>query len=148
MRNIIKNILKEEIDSQSERVKSIVYKYGIDRAIEMIVGGKDTIRNVYQSNPLEFLEQFNNLTPVEKGDRIYYVDKYNKPLFMYFQGKKNGDVYINYYRIWLFFKEVIGLEYSEIQEIIKNWLEETYNLKGLTPTTVHYSYQYNVGRDL
>ena len=36
MRNIIKNILKEEVDSRYERVKSIVNKYGIEQAIEMV----------------------------------------------------------------------------------------------------------------
>jgi len=69
MRNIIKQVLNEEVDLRSERIKSIVNKYGIDKAIEMIVGGKNTIRNVYQSNPLEFLNQFNDLIPVEKDGK-------------------------------------------------------------------------------
>jgi hypothetical protein len=32
-----------------------------------------------------------------------------------------------------------GLKYSEIQELIKEWLEETYNLRGLTPTVMNDS---------
>ena len=133
MRNIIKNILKEEIDSKSDRVKSIVNKYGIERAIKLVVGGIDTIKQAYQYNPLEFLNQFNDLTQIEKGDKIVYVDKDNIPLFMYYPNHKNRGVYMNYDRIWLFFDVVIGLKYSEIKEIIKNWLEETYNLRELTP---------------
>ena len=133
MRNIIKQILKEEIDSKSERIKSIVNNYGFEQAIDMIAGGKDTIRNAYQDNPKSFLNQFNDLTPVEKDDKIYYVDKDRLPLFMYNQNEENGDVYINYYRIWVFFEKVIGLDNKVIQNIIKNWLEETYNIIGLTP---------------
>ena len=141
MRNIIKNILKEEVDSRYERVKSIVNKYGIEQAIEMVAGGIDTIRIVYEDNPESFLDQFNNLTPVEMNNKIYYVDKNGSPLFYYFPDEKNGYVYIYYYRIWMFFSDVLELKYSETQDIIKNWLEKNYNIKGLTPTST-------VARDL
>jgi hypothetical protein len=135
MRNIIKNILKEEIDSKSERVKSIVNKYGIERALEMVVGGKETIRNAYQDNPSEYLNQFNNLTPVEKDNIIYYVDEDKMPLFQFYSDNTNKYVYINVRKIWMFFYEIIGLkyEYEEIQHILINWLEEVYNIKGLIP---------------
>ena len=136
MRNIIKHILKEEYDSKSDRVKSIVYKYGIKQAIELVVGGVDTIRQAYEDNPLEFLNQFNDLTSFEKNSIIFYVDKDRNPLFYYYPNKENGYVYINNNRIWVFFEKVIGLKYSEIQTIINNWLEETYNLRGLTPGTL------------
>ena len=148
MRNIIKNILKEEIDSKSERVKSIVNKYGIDKAIEMVAGGPDTIRNAYQDNPSSYLNQFNDLTPIQKNDKIYYVDKDRLLLFYYYPDDKNGYVYINYNRIWEFFDVVIGLEDTEIQTIINNWLEETYNLRGLTPFKASSLSIYKVGRDI
>jgi hypothetical protein len=133
MRSIIKQVLKEEVDSKSERVKSIVNKYGIERAIKLVAGGKDTIKQAYQDNPLEFLDQFNDLKPKEINDKIYYIDKDNLPLFFYKYNGRNGFVYINYDRIWMFFEVVIGLESYKIKYIIKNWLEDTYNLKGLTP---------------
>ena len=133
MRNIIKHILKEEYDSKSERVKSIVYKYGIKQAIELVVGGVDTIRQAYEDNPLEFLNQFNDLTPFEKNSIIFYVDKDRLTLFMYHTNEKNRYVYIDYDRIWMFFDVVIGLKYYETQDIIKNWLEDTYNITGLKP---------------
>ena len=148
MRNIIKQILKEEIDSKSERIKSMVNRFGFDQAIEMIVGGMDTIKQAYQDDPVSFLEQFNDLTPVEKDGKIFYVDKDRLPLFMYYQDKKNGNVYINYDRIWMFFSDVIGMEYKEIQGIMKNWLEQTYNLKGLTPKCGLLSKSYSVGTNI
>ena len=133
MRNIIKHILKEEYDSKSDRVKSIVYKYGIKQAIELVVGGVDTIRQAYEDNPLEFLNQFNDLTSFEKNSIIFYVDKDRLTLFMYHSNEKNRYVYIDYDRIWVFFEKVIDLGYSETQDIIKNWLEDTYNITGLKP---------------
>ena len=132
MRNIIKQVLKEEFDSKSERVKSMVNKYGINRSIELVVGGMDTIKQVYQDNPESYLDQFNDLIPVEKDDIIYYVDKDNMPLFQILN-MENRFIYISNKRIWLFFEEVIGLDYDEIAYFITKWLEEVYGIKGFIP---------------
>jgi hypothetical protein len=118
-----------------DKIKSVIYKHGIFKSIDIIVGGKDTIKQIYINNPSEFLNQFNDLTIVETDKKIYYVDKDRLPLFYYYPDEIDGYVSINYDRIWMFFSDVIGLKYSEIQTIINNWLEETYNLRGLTP---HY----------
>ncbi len=77
--------------------------------------------------------EFGDLTPVVKGNRTFYVDKDRKPLFFYYQNEKNGSVYINYERIWVFFESIFGLKRPQTQEIVKIWLEQTYNLRGLTP---------------
>ena len=148
MKVLIKKILKEEVDSRSERIKSIVNKYGIKRAINMVAGGVDTIRQAYQDNLISFLNGFNDLTPVQENDIIYYVDENRLPLFYYYPKQKNGNVFINYDRIWLFFEGVFGLKYSETQSIIKNWLEETYNLRGLTPNCDIQTVFTAVGRNL
>ena len=84
-------------------------------------------------------EIYGNLKPVEKDGKIFYVDLESKPLFMYdvrAQLKKIMNYlyyYIDYYRIWSFFESYFGMEYNEIQDLMKVWLGETYNLKGLTP---------------
>jgi hypothetical protein len=78
-------------------------------------------------------DKFGNLKPIVKGDRTIYVNEDRLPLFYYYQDKKNGYVYINYNEIWSFLKSFFGLEYEQMKGIITYWLEETYNLKGLTP---------------
>jgi hypothetical protein len=125
-------ITEEQNEKLNQKVKSMVNKYGFEYTLEFF-DNKDIIKHAYQDNPSEFLDQFNDLTPVEDGDGIYYVDEDGSPLFMYYPDRINGIVYIDFYRIWLFFSEIIGMEYKEIQGIMKNWLGETYNIKGLTP---------------
>ena len=132
MRNIIKQVLKEEFDSKSERVKSMVNKYGINRSIELVVGGMDTIKQVYQDNPESYLDQFNDLIPVEKDDIIYYVDKDNMPLFQILN-MENRFIYISNKRIWWFFEVVLNLDYDEIAYIITKWLKEVYGITGFKP---------------
>jgi hypothetical protein len=74
-----------------------------------------------------------DLTKVVKSSRTFYVNKDGLPLFYYYHFKKNGDVYISYDIIWSFFESNFNMNDFQIQEILKVWLSETYNLKGLTP---------------
>ena len=137
MRNIIKQVLKEDIDNRSERIKSIVNKYGLKRSIDMIAGGVKTIRQVYDDNPLEFLNQFNNLTPVERDDyydtRIYYMDENNNPIFYYEENSNLKKVYFNFYLLWVFFI-YMGYTNEDTINILKKWLYDTYGIRGFEPT--------------
>jgi len=123
-------ITEEQNEKLNHKVKSMVNKYGFEETIRLFDNNKDIIRRAYMDNPSSFLNQFNDLIPVEKDDKIFYVDKDRLQLFYYYP---DGRVYINYDRIWMFFEGVIGLNRSDIEYIINNWLEETYNLVGLTP---------------
>jgi hypothetical protein len=78
-------------------------------------------------------KEFGDLSPAVVGDKTFYVDENRKRLFMYFQDSKNGCIYINYERIWVFFESIFGLKDPQTQEILTIWLEETYNLRGVIP---------------
>ena len=78
-------------------------------------------------------KEYGNLTKVLKGGKTYYVDQYGLILFMYFQDRKDGYVYINYERIWQLLETIFGMKYQQIKNILKIWLEETYNLRGYIP---------------
>ncbi len=127
-------ITEEQSEKLNHKIKSMINKFGFKETIRLFDNNSEIIKRAYIDNPLTYLNQFNDLTPIEKDNKIYYVDKDRNPLFYYYPNKENGYVYINHGRIWKFFSKVIGLEYSEIQDIIKNWLEETYNIEGLTPS--------------
>ena len=79
---------------------------------------------------------FGNLIPVVKDNKTYYVNEDRLPLFYYYQDSKNEYVYINYREIWSFLESMFGMEYQQIQGVMRDWLEETYNLKGLTPYSI------------
>ena len=78
-------------------------------------------------------DKFGNLKPIVRDDKTFYINEDRLPLFYYFQDEKNGYVYINYDEIWSFLKSIFALKSLQIKGIITHWLEETYNLKGLTP---------------
>jgi len=80
-----------------------------------------------------FLNRFNDLEKVIRNGRVYYVDKDRNLLFYYYQNIKNDYIWVNYDRIWSFFEEFFLMKEQEIQGILKDWLEETYKIKGFTP---------------
>jgi hypothetical protein len=142
-------ITEHQNEKVNHKIRFAVEKLGLSQAREIM--GDELIKQGYIDNPLSFLDQFNNLRPVEKDDEIYYVDNDNLALFSYYkkeQESKNGDYYINYYRIWSFFEDVMGYDYTEIQEIMKEWLGTTYNLRGLTPFHLKRDLFDDVGNDL
>ena len=47
--------------------------------------------------------------------------------------RKNGEVYIDYDEIWSVLGSKFGLNYTETQKLTKVWLDEVYNLRGVTP---------------
>ena len=127
-------ITEEQNEKVNRKIRLAVEKLGLEQAREMM--GDELIKQGFIDNPSSFLNQFNNLRPVEMDNEIYYVDNDNLPLFSYYKEdweSKNSYYHINYYRIWLFFDEIMGYNYTEIQEIMKEWLGTTYNLRGLTP---------------
>lgn len=136
------------------KIRNAVEKLGVEQSLEMF--GKDILKQVYIDNPSSFLNQFNNLKPVDKEDYIYYVDNDNHPLFFY--SKKESEINYNWpnmnikhimdikynihsKRIWLFFDDVIGYSYTEIQGVIKKWLSSTYNLGELEPIQAFWKEQ-------
>ena len=131
----MKIIITEQQNEQlNHKIRLAVEKLGLKQALEMF--GKDIIKQAFIDYPSSFLEQFNNLKPVEKSGEIYYVDNDNLPLFYYSkeeQELKDGYYWINYHRIWSFFSDIMGYDRTEIKEIMKEWLGTAYNLRELTP---------------
>ena len=136
----MKIIITEQQNEQlNHKIRFAVEKLGLKQSLEMF--GKKTIKQAFIGNPLLFLEQFNNLKPVEVDEEIYYVDNDNLPLFSYYkedQESKDGYYLINYIRVWAFFYNIMDYTHNKTSEIIKDWLDTIYNLSELTPRQTVY----------
>ena len=135
MKHLIKKILKEE--SLKQTLKDQIKEFGWQDAAELVNGPEQLAELAFDNNPMEFLNMFNNLDVVQSEEKPdWTLFRYEKGNNMMIYNRKNGIVYIDYDDIWSFLEEGFGLKYDEIQELTKDWLGETYNLKGITP--VHH----------
>ena len=130
--NIVKRVIKE--NDAKDSLIDIIKEDGWESAAELVGGDENLAKLAFNNEPMNFLHMFDDLDVVkseEKPNWILY--RYEKRNNMMIYNKKNDEVYINYSKIWQFLEESFGLDFNEIQEVMKEWLFEVYNLRGVTP---------------
>ena len=127
-------LIKENI-SLKERLSGLIKSVGFE-SVTKIVGSLDKTFEIFDiKNPMDFLNLFNDLESVQSEEyEDYVLYRYKKGYNFMIYDRKNEFVYINYPRIWSVLEGKFGLDYSETQELTKVWLDEVYNLRGVTPT--------------
>jgi hypothetical protein len=65
--------------------------------------------------------------------------RYNKGNNLMVLDKKNEDIYINPHKIWSHLGIIFGLNNDDIEKLIKVWLDEVYNLRGVVPHRFQHS---------
>jgi hypothetical protein len=92
-------------------------------------------------------KKFGDLKPYETDqypDYIFFM-KDKQVIFEY--NKENGRVYISYDDIWSFLERIFSMEYKQIQEVTKLWVEEHYNLR-VTTTSYHKNASWSRWRNI
>ena len=142
---IVKRVIKEEKSSKQDVLKKQVLKHGWKSVANMI--GFDNLYKIgFNNDPMEFLNLFNNLEVVqskEKPNWTLYLFEGGNNMMIY--NRKNEYVYIVYDVIWSFFSDGIGLNYDETQNIMRKWLNEKNNLRGVIPFFTTYDSGISVG---
>jgi hypothetical protein len=101
------------------------------------------INNVnYHFRTTNFLIKVNTkrLIPSLVNQCIYFEAGINKQ--WKFQHRKNGYFWLSNIHIWSKFEKETGLNYAEVQSLVKDVLEEGFNLKGITPLLHQYQQVY------
>ena len=129
-----------------QTLKQEVKKFGWEDTASLVGGPEELARLAFNNNPMEFLNIYNNLDVVQSEEKenwtlFRYTPKHN----LMFYNSKNGNVYINYYEIWSFLEDGFGLNYTETQELTERWLDEVYNLRGVTPRYLLSTFGSEVG---
>ncbi len=131
MKELIRNILKEE--SLKQNLKQQIKDYGWRDTAEMVNGSEELAKLAFDNDPMEFLHMFDDMDVVQsESDINLTLYRYEKGHNLMIYDRKNEYVYIDYSDIWLFLEDGFGLNYSEIQAFTTRWVDESYNLKGVT----------------
>ena len=107
MKSLIKKILKEETHNQ---LKEYCFKQ-LDKFL---------------------LDESEQITHPDYPDSIFFKRKSDGKLIAQID-KKNEYFFLDYDNIWSFFEFYFNLEHEEIQEIVHEWLEKTFKLRGYRP---------------
>jgi hypothetical protein len=141
MKQLIKKILKEETLKQN--LKQQMKDFGWKDTAELVGGSVNLVKLGFNNNPIEFLNMFNDLDVVQSKEEKYWtLFRYEKRNNMMVYDRKNDEVSINYDVIWSFLENGFGLNYYETQELTKDWLGDTYNLRGITTFSLSLNYGF------
>jgi hypothetical protein len=129
-------LIKENI-SLKEKLRNLIKKVGFESTTR-VVGSLDKTFEIFDiKEPMDFLNLFNDLESVQsEEDEDWVLYRYKKGHNIMIYDRINEVVYINYYEIWSVLENKFGLNYFEIQELTKRWLDEVYNLRGVTSSNV------------
>jgi hypothetical protein len=121
-------------DKIKEKLLGLIKKVGFESVIK-IVGSLDKTFEIFDiKEPMDFLNIFNDLESVQSEEQENWtLYRYKKGHNFMIYNRKNDYVYINYDEIWSFLGDKFGLNYDETQKLTVRWLDEVYNLRGVTP---------------
>ena len=126
----IRRILREETENRGRsKLINIIKNISLDAAINVVSTEKNLLRILDVNTPMELLNIFDDLKPVQSVDYKWMVLYRYKPghnIFVYDKVKNEG--YIDY-KLWGIIRSYFDLDYFKTQQIWKEWLEQTYRLK-------------------
>ena len=135
MKELIRKILRESENDFNWSESNEINHFNWEENAENFGGHKNMIKDLYDNDPMNFLLSLPKMEVVqstENPDYILFRYEPKKNLMVY--DKKNKKVYINYYEIWSVLQDFFGLNYTETQQLTKRWVDEVYNLRGITTT--------------
>ena len=137
-------LIKENI-SLKEKLKGLIKKVGFESTVK-VVGSLDNLFKIFDiKEPMDFLNLFNDLESVQSEERENYVlYRHKKGYNTMVYNRKNETVYINYTEIWSVLKDKFGLNDPKTQKLTGRWLDEVYNLRGVTPFYNNHYISHNL----
>jgi hypothetical protein len=137
-------LIKENI-SLKEKLKGLIKKVDFESTVR-VVRSLDNLFKIFGiKEPMDFLNLFNDLDVVQSEENpSFMLYRYKKGHNLMIYDRKNDYVFINYDDIWSVLENKFGLKLTEIKELTEIWLDETYNLRGITPLNDWYL-NYRVG---
>lgn len=130
MKDLIRHILKEE--TLKNTLIDMITKNGIEFTSSLVGGIENLFVSLNINSPMDFLHLFDNLEQVKSKKEknwILFKNKSNHVIMGY--DVKFKMVYVDYNEVWLILLRNFNLEYKEVRDLMKEWLSEVYNLKGV-----------------
>ena len=115
------------------RLEKVLKQSGTKKTIELL-GGWDNFCQVFKIEGfMDFLHLFDDLEVVQSEKKENWtLFRYEKGNNLMIYDRKKKEVYISHNEIWSFLDNKFDLTNPVIRGVTKKWLDEVYNLKGIT----------------
>ena len=128
------------------KLEKVLKGKGTDKTIQLLGGWENFCKVLNIESPMDFLHLFDDLEKFQSEEqKDWILFRYKKGNNYMVYDRKKEDVYISYYEIWSFLEDNFGLNYSEIKSLTTEWLDEAYNLRGVTTEFGLTYYKNEVG---
>jgi hypothetical protein len=129
-------ISENQVDKIKSKIHEYVKKYGFEKCKE-IFGDKVLFTIGFNSNPMEFLNMYNDLDITQSAEKkdwtLFYYEK-GKNLMIY--NRENDEVYISSQQIWWVLQNHFNLTYTETKQLTREWVSVVYDLRDVTTKPV------------
>ena len=116
-----------------DTVKSMISELGTQTTIDFFGGWESFCQRLNINEPMDFLHLFDDLEVVQSEKKENWtLFRYEKGNNLMIYDRKKKEVYISHNEIWSFLDNEFSLTNPVIREVTKKWLDEVYNLKGIT----------------
>ena len=139
-------ITEEQNRTISDRLKSMVKQMGWRTASKSVGGPKNLAKLGFNNDPMEFLNLFNDLNVVQSEEESYLIlYRYEKGNNIMIYDRDQNEISISHDVIWFFLTKGFELSHPEIKELTEEWLNEVYNLRGVTSFAIKTSVLHMFG---
>jgi len=137
-------ITEDQQSSIQEKLQKMIKKLGWEQTAKVVGGSKNLKKLSGIKTPIDFLNLYNDLDVVESEEKPNWtLFRYKKGHNLMVYDRGNKIVFLDYDKIWLVLRVDFGLNFTEPQHLIKEWLDEVYNLRGII--TSSFSEEFETG---
>ena len=128
------------------RLEKVLKQSGTKKTIELLGGWTNFCKVMNIDNFMDFLHLFDDLEQVQSEDNENWtLFRYKKDDNYMIYDRKGKVVYIDYDKFWWCLEKKFDLNFDVSLRVIKKWLNEVYNLSGITPIRETRKYVFRVG---
>ena len=128
------------------RLEKVLKQSGTKKTIELLGGWTNFCKVMNIDNFMDFLHLFDDLEQVQSEDNENWtLFRYKKDDNYMIYDRKGKVVYIDYDKFWWCLEKKFDLTFDVSLRVIKKWLNEVYNLSGITPIRETRKYVFRVG---
>jgi hypothetical protein len=125
-----------------EKLQNMIKTLGVNATSRVVNGSKNLAKFAFDNKPINFLNLFNDIEPVDSGCGSFILYRYKKNCNLMCVGKSSKLFFVTG-DLWSFLINGFDLNITQVQILFKKWLKKQHNIEDLTPVVTMIRYHYD-----